>query len=68
MSQEQISWNNICGLPVKFHLVKIILDYANGNSTQSEYADYYERMTLEQKQIADNMIMEIAISTVKDMK
>jgi hypothetical protein len=67
MSQEQTSWNNVCGLPIKFHLLKIVLDYADGSSSQSEYADYYGRMTVEQKQIADDMVMEIAIATKKEM-
>jgi hypothetical protein len=67
MSEEQTSWNNCCGLPVKFLLMKIILDYANGSSSREEYTDYYNRMTTEQKQIADDMVMEIGIATSKEM-
>jgi hypothetical protein len=67
MSQEQTSWNNVCGLPVKFLLTRIVLNYANGSSTLEEYTEYYNRMTVEQKQIADDMVMEIAIATKKEM-
>jgi hypothetical protein len=67
MSQEQRSWNNTCGLPVKFLLQRIVLNYAEGRYSQEEYADYYNRMTPEQKQIANDMVMEIAIATKKEM-
>jgi len=67
MSQEQTSWNNVCGLPVKFLLTRIVLNYANGSSTLEEYTEYYNRMTVEQKQFADDMIMEIAVATKKEM-
>ena len=67
MSKEQTSWNNSCGLPVKFLLQKIVLNYAEGLSSQEEYAEFYNRMTVEQKQFADDMVMEIAIATKKEM-
>jgi hypothetical protein len=48
-------------------MIYTILDYADGSSSQSEYADYYGRMTVEQKQFADDMVMEIAVATKKEM-
>ncbi len=67
MSQEQINWNYTCGLPVKFLLTKNFINYVEGRSSQEEYAEYYSRMTQDQKQIADDMVMEIAIATKKEM-
>jgi hypothetical protein len=38
---------------------KIVLGYAEGSYSLDEYTDYYNRMTPLQKEIADDLVMEI---------
>lgn len=68
MSKEQIRWNYSCGLPRKFEVQKKVLGYADLSVTADEYADYYMNWTKEEKQFADDLLMEIAVATSKEMK
>lgn len=68
MSQEQIRWNYSCGLPRKFEVQKKVLGYADLSVTPNEYAEFYATWTKEEKQFADDLLMEIAIATSKEMK
>ena len=64
MSQEQINWNYSCGLPQSFIVQKIVMNYAAGSSSLAEYTEFYNSyFTADQKQIADDMIMQIAVET-----
>lgn len=63
MSKEQISWNYYCGLPQSVVVQKVVMNYADGSSSLDEYTEYYNRMTADQKQIADKMIMQISVET-----
>lgn len=58
-SQNQIYYTASCGLPTKFLMQKIVLGYAEGSYSLNEYTEYYNRMTPSQKEIADDLIMEI---------
>ena len=68
MSKEQITWNYKCGLPRKFEVQKKVLGYADLSVTANEFAEYYASWTKEEKQFADDLLMEIAIATSKEMK
>ena len=68
MSKEQIRWNYSCGLPRKFEVQKKVLGYADLSVTADEYNEYYLTLTKEEKQFADDLLMEIAIATSKEMK
>lgn len=65
-SREQ-AWNDACGLPAKYLLTKIVLDYARGASSLAEYSEYYSRMDVAQKQFCDDMVAEISVATKKEM-
>lgn len=67
MSQEQISYNYYCGLPQSFNVQKIVMNYAAGSSSLAEYTELYDSFTADQKQIADDMVMAIAVATKKEM-
>jgi hypothetical protein len=68
MSKEQITWNYKCGLPRKFEIQKKVLGYADLSVTANEFSEYYTSWTKEEKQFADDLLMEIAIATSKEMK
>ena len=67
MSQEQIRWNYSCGLPRKFEVQKKVIGYADLSVTPNEYAEFYATWTKDEKQFADDLLMEIAIATSKEM-
>ncbi len=59
LTQEQRYYTASCGLPAKFLLQKIVLNYAEGYFSQAEYDDFYNRMTVTQKKTADDLIVKI---------
>jgi len=63
MSKEQISWNYYCGLPQSVVVQKVVMNYADGSSSLDEYTEFYNSFTADQKQIADDMVMQIAVET-----
>lgn len=66
LTEKQVYWTSHCGLPAKYLLTQIILDYAVGRLTLSEYEDFYNRMGDSQKKIADKLVEEISKAVIFD--
>lgn len=66
LSVSQIDWNAYCGFPSKYRVIQVVMDYAEGRSPLSEYTEFYNSMTTEQKQQADDLIMDIYKEVIAD--
>lgn len=49
-----------CGLPEKFLVQLRVLQYTQMDITTEEYNEYYTFWTLQEKQMADDMLAQIA--------
>jgi len=65
-SNSQVYYTAKCGLPTKFYVQKIVIDYAEGSSSLSEYTEFYNNWNSEMQQIADDLVMEIFAAQSKD--
>ena len=66
LSQNQIDWNAYCGFPSRYRVMQVVMNYAEGSSSLSEYTEFYNSMTPDQKQMADNLMIDISIQVVLD--
>ena len=46
--------------------MQVVMNYAEGSSSLSEYTEFYNSMTPDQKQMADNLMIDISIQVVLD--
>ena len=65
-SNSQIYYTAKCGLPTEFYVQKIVLDYADGSMSISEYTEFYNNWNSEMKQLADDLVMSIFKSQTRD--
>ena len=66
LSQNQIDWNAYCGFPSKYRVMQVVMNYAEGSSSLSEYTEFYISMTPDQKQMADDLLMDIYVNVIVD--
>lgn len=58
LTDNQRSYNRICGMGDKFEAIRCALYYIAGDMSQAEYLEWYESASVERKQIMDSLVDE----------